>query len=180
MSTTSKTRAGLDRRQFIKWTGIGAGGLALSTILPFSLRRISRAEAATFTGYVSGSWTRSCCNMCGGQCGVDVYVEGGRVRKIEPPGGQAAAVLSPNNVANVSTNYVTNVTVGGDIGRLCCKGNAALASIYDPDRLTTPMLRVGRPDAKPDMTPEDVAKVVVFLADRAPDAMTGSLVDAFG
>ncbi len=166
MSTTdSKKRSGLNRRQFVKWTGIGAGGVALTTLLPFSLRRISRAEAATFTGYVSGSWTRSCCNMCGGQCGVDVYVEGGRVRKIEPPGGQAATVLNPNNVANVSTSYVADVTAGGEIGRLCCKGNSALASIYDPDRLTSPMMRVG-PRGGDDFVPISWDEAIAVTAAR--------------
>jgi NAD(P)-dependent dehydrogenase (short-subunit alcohol dehydrogenase family) len=33
---------------------------------------------------------------------------------------------------------------------------------------------------KPDMTPEDVARVALFLAERAPDALTGACLDVFG
>jgi NAD(P)-dependent dehydrogenase (short-subunit alcohol dehydrogenase family) len=33
---------------------------------------------------------------------------------------------------------------------------------------------------QPDMTPEDVAKVIAFAALDAPDAMTGSNVEVFG
>jgi hypothetical protein len=42
------------------------------------------------------------------------------------------------------------------------------------------MLRQGRPGAEPDMSPEDVAGVVLYLATSAPSAMTGSCVDVFG
>ena len=64
------------------------------------------------------------------------------MRKIEPQGGQPGAILNPNAVSNVSTNYVANRDAG-DIGRLCCKGNTAIRSLYDPDRLQTPVRRVG-------------------------------------
>jgi hypothetical protein len=42
------------------------------------------------------------------------------------------------------------------------------------------MLRVGMPGAKPDMSPEDVAGVVLYLLGSAPSALTGSCVDVFG
>lgn len=49
-----------------------------------------------------------------------------------------------------------------------------------PGSVDTDMLRVGRPGAQPDMTPEDVAGVVLYLSTNAPSAMTGSCVDVFG
>jgi NAD(P)-dependent dehydrogenase (short-subunit alcohol dehydrogenase family) len=49
-----------------------------------------------------------------------------------------------------------------------------------PGSVDTDMLRVGRPGAKADMSPEDVAGVVLYLATSAPSAMTGSCVDIFG
>jgi NAD(P)-dependent dehydrogenase (short-subunit alcohol dehydrogenase family) len=49
-----------------------------------------------------------------------------------------------------------------------------------PGSVDTDMLRQGRPGAKPDMSPEDVASVVLYLAVNAPSAMTGSCVDVFG
>lgn len=49
-----------------------------------------------------------------------------------------------------------------------------------PGSVNTEMLQQGRPGAKPDMEPEDVSDVIVFLATDAPEAMTGSAVDVFG
>jgi NAD(P)-dependent dehydrogenase (short-subunit alcohol dehydrogenase family) len=49
-----------------------------------------------------------------------------------------------------------------------------------PGSVDTAMLRAGLPGAKPDMSPEDVAGVVLYLAAEAPAALTGSCVDVFG
>jgi NAD(P)-dependent dehydrogenase (short-subunit alcohol dehydrogenase family) len=49
-----------------------------------------------------------------------------------------------------------------------------------PGSVDTEMLRVGMPGAKPDMSPEDVANVVIYLCAYAPPALTGSSVDVFG
>lgn len=49
-----------------------------------------------------------------------------------------------------------------------------------PGSVRTEMLQKGLPGAKPQMEPEDVAAVVVYLATEAPDAMTGAAVDVFG
>jgi len=42
------------------------------------------------------------------------------------------------------------------------------------------MLEKGLPGATPDMEPEDVSNVIVYLATGAPEAMTGAAVDVFG
>jgi 3-oxoacyl-[acyl-carrier protein] reductase len=49
-----------------------------------------------------------------------------------------------------------------------------------PGSVDTEMLRAGQPGAKPDMSPEEVAGVVLYLAAEAPAALTGSCVDVFG
>jgi NAD(P)-dependent dehydrogenase (short-subunit alcohol dehydrogenase family) len=49
-----------------------------------------------------------------------------------------------------------------------------------PGSVDTEMLAIGRPGAKPDMSPADVAQTVLFLAADAPPAMTGRCVDVFG
>ncbi|HET6148888.1 MAG TPA: SDR family NAD(P)-dependent oxidoreductase [Polyangia bacterium] len=49
-----------------------------------------------------------------------------------------------------------------------------------PGSVDTDMLRVGMPGARPQMSPEDVAGVVLYLAAAAPAALTGSCVDVFG
>lgn len=49
-----------------------------------------------------------------------------------------------------------------------------------PGSVDTEMLRVGMPGVAADMSPEDVASVVIYLAAYAPPALTGSCVDVFG
>jgi NAD(P)-dependent dehydrogenase (short-subunit alcohol dehydrogenase family) len=49
-----------------------------------------------------------------------------------------------------------------------------------PGSVDTRMLREGIPDASPDMTPDDIARTVVFLAHDSPPALTGSCIDVFG
>jgi NAD(P)-dependent dehydrogenase (short-subunit alcohol dehydrogenase family) len=49
-----------------------------------------------------------------------------------------------------------------------------------PGSVDTEMLRVGMPGARPDMSPGDVAGVVVYLACYAPVALTGAAIDVFG
>jgi NAD(P)-dependent dehydrogenase (short-subunit alcohol dehydrogenase family) len=49
-----------------------------------------------------------------------------------------------------------------------------------PGSVDTDMLRVGMPGARPDMSPGDVAGVVLYLARDAPAALTGAAIDVFG
>lgn len=49
-----------------------------------------------------------------------------------------------------------------------------------PGSVDTEMLRRGLPDARPDMTPEEIAETAMFLAADAPAALTGSCIDVFG
>ena len=49
-----------------------------------------------------------------------------------------------------------------------------------PGSVNTTMLEKGLPGATPDMEPEDVSNVIVYLATDAPEAMTGAAVDVFG
>jgi NAD(P)-dependent dehydrogenase (short-subunit alcohol dehydrogenase family) len=49
-----------------------------------------------------------------------------------------------------------------------------------PGSVDTDMLRVGMPGAEPDMSPADVAGVVLYLAGAAPAALTGAAIDVFG
>ncbi len=49
-----------------------------------------------------------------------------------------------------------------------------------PGSVDTEMLRKGLPGAEPDMSPETVASLLVYLALDAPAAMTGAAIDVFG
>ena len=49
-----------------------------------------------------------------------------------------------------------------------------------PGSVDTPMLREGLPDARPDMTPDDIARTAVWIAHGAPQALTGACIDVYG
>ncbi len=60
------------------------------------------------------------------------------------------------------------------------RGDGIAVNAVCPGSVDTEMLRTGMPGAAPDMSPEDVANVVIYLAAYAPAALTGSCVDVFG
>jgi len=60
------------------------------------------------------------------------------------------------------------------------RGDAIQVNAVCPGSVDTDMLRAGLPGAEPDMSPQDVAGVVVYLATDAPAALTGSCIDVFG
>ena len=49
-----------------------------------------------------------------------------------------------------------------------------------PGSVDTAMLREGLPEARPDMTPDDIARTALWLACDAPAALTGTCIDVFG
>ena len=49
-----------------------------------------------------------------------------------------------------------------------------------PGSVDTAMLREGMPGARPDMSTDDIAKTVLFLAHAAPTALTGACIDVYG
>jgi len=60
------------------------------------------------------------------------------------------------------------------------RGDGLTVNAICPGSVDTDMLRVGMPSATPNMTPDDIARVALYLAADAPAAMTGSCVDVFG
>jgi thiosulfate reductase/polysulfide reductase chain A len=131
------------RRSFLKWTSALAGAAIASGIIWDGKLGLFREASAQEKYLKEGEWIYSNCNMCGGQSGIKVKVINGRAVKIE-------GMANPNNIANISTNYDKVVKELSGLyndkdtaGRLCSKGNSGLRSLYDPDRLKTPMVKVG-------------------------------------
>jgi 3-oxoacyl-[acyl-carrier protein] reductase len=60
------------------------------------------------------------------------------------------------------------------------RGNDVQVFSVCPGSVDTEMLQKGLPGAKPQMTAEQVAALIVYLAVDAPAAMTGAVIDMFG
>jgi len=132
------------RRSFLQWSSALAGAAVASGLLWDGKLGLFREASAQERSLKEGEWIYSNCNMCGGQSGIKVHVVNGRAVKIE-------GMANPCNIANTSGNYEKAVAdlaalYGGDrdaAGRLCSKGNSGLRTLYDPDRLKSPMVRIG-------------------------------------
>ncbi|MEJ2668047.1 MAG: molybdopterin-dependent oxidoreductase [Deinococcales bacterium] len=109
----------LKRREFLKLSAASVGAMMLApdaaaVKLPNPL---ARAPEAWYRGQVTT--VLSYCENCFWKCGVRAYVSDGRVWKVD---GYAENPLSR--------------------GRLCPRGQGAVAQTYDPDRLKRPLVRV--------------------------------------
>ena len=148
------------RRAFVRWAAAaGAATVAATQIPRFATlgsqeHEILGSAAGTETwGRESGEWIPSCCNMCGGQSGILAHVVNGVVDKIEPNH------WNPNNYSNISSDFFEGYTerLGcKEGGAICPKGNAAVAQLYDPDRIRTPLKRTN-PDRSVGADPGFVA-----------------------
>tara|TARA_B110000116_G_scaffold167454_1_gene144705 strand:- start:571 stop:2850 length:2280 start_codon:yes stop_codon:yes gene_type:complete len=115
----------VDRRDFIKLVGagsVGAGGgfmLAESIKHPVEHLIPYAVPPEEFSSGIA-TWYNSICGMCPAGCGISVRTREGRAKKIEG---------NPSHPVNQ--------------GRLCALGQAGLQVLYNPDRLTAPMLQSG-------------------------------------
>jgi thiosulfate reductase/polysulfide reductase chain A len=109
----------ISRRDFLKIGGASAGALVLGQFIPPQVAEAARASGildATSSGYIP-----SMCEMCVWRCGLLAKVENGRVVKLE------------GNPEHPHSN-----------GKLCPRGQSGLMNTYDPDRVLTPLIRVGK------------------------------------
>ena len=108
----------LKRREFLKLAGASAGAVALAGSVrpaapaPYPASRPKWRQQEYATVY-------SICENCFWRCGIEAKVAGGRVYKVD---GYAANPKSK--------------------GRLCPRGQGAIAQRYDPDRLKRPLIRI--------------------------------------
>jgi thiosulfate reductase/polysulfide reductase chain A len=136
----------VSRRRFLKTlTAIGgAGAGAAVTTMTSGIVRGAEGpspgdpQLEKRFGREAGEWIPSCCNACGGQCGILAHVVEGNVVKIEPN------PWNPNNYSNISSDFYANYdpAVGVREGAaICPKGNAGIFGLYDPDRVQRPLKR---------------------------------------
>ena len=108
----------LSRRDFLKIGGAAAATLAAGSFIPPQVASAAREAGlidANGDGYIS-----TMCEMCVWRCGVLAKVKDGKVVKLEG---------NPEN--------------SHSLGNLCPRGQSGLMNTYDPDRVLTPLIRVG-------------------------------------
>ncbi len=109
----------LSRRDFLKLGGAAGLAVAVGSMLPAPV-----AQAARDAGHLNADgdgYVPSMCEMCVWRCGLVAKVEGGKVVKLE------------GNPEHPHSR-----------GNLCPRGQSGLMNTYDPDRVLTPLIRVGK------------------------------------
>ena len=98
----------------MKAAAVGAGAISISDeILDF--KKWAHARAGSPVERIP-----TLCNGCGNRCGIFAYVKNGRLWKIEG-----------------------NLEANGNVGMVCPKGHGYLHDMYSPDRIKSPLKRVG-------------------------------------
>ena len=135
----------LTRRGFLKATAAGLGTLSLShEVLEFKQWAYASAEALV---------TRipTLCNGCGNRCAIYAFVKNGRLWKIE---GHPEA--------------------NGNLGMVCPKGHGYLHDLYSPDRIKSPLKKVGdrfEPISWEQAYKEIGQKINLLLMDNGPQSV---------
>jgi thiosulfate reductase / polysulfide reductase chain A len=109
----------ISRRDFLKLGGAAASAFAVGQLIPPPVAQAARQAGVvdeTGTGYIT-----TMCEMCVWRCGVRAKVVDGRVVKLE------------GNPEHPHSN-----------GKLCARGQSGLMNTYDPDRVLTPLIRIGQ------------------------------------
>ena len=109
----------ISRRDFIKLTSLAGGALALGQFLPLQVARAAR-DIGSLDDRGNGTIS-TLCEMCVWRCGVLAKVVEERVVKLE------------GNPEHPHSH-----------GKLCARGQSGLMNTYDPDRILTPLIRVGQ------------------------------------
>ncbi len=109
----------ISRRDFLKLGAAAGAALATGSLLPAPV-----AEAARQAGFLDSKgdgYIPSMCEMCVWRCGLIAKVKDGRVVKLD------------GNPEHPHSR-----------GNLCPRGQSGLMNTYDPDRVLTPLIRVGK------------------------------------
>lgn len=109
----------ISRRDFLKLGAAGAGALALGSMLPPKVAQAARANGQLDAG--GNGYVHSTCEMCVWRCGLIAKVVDGRVVKLD------------GNPEHPHSR-----------GKLCPRGQSGLMNTYDPDRVLTPLVRMGK------------------------------------
>ncbi len=109
----------LNRRRFIGLSSCALAGVAVGSQVKVLRALAMTGEVANVTA-VTEKEVFTSCGMCVNKCGVIARVRDGVIYKLDP---------NPHFLKSR--------------GMLCARGNSGVQSVYDPDRLKYPMIRVG-------------------------------------
>jgi len=109
----------ISRRDFLKIGSAAGAALAVGQMLPARVAQAAR-EAGHLNAEDNG-FIPSMCEMCVWRCGLIAKIEKGRVVKLD------------GNPEHPHSR-----------GNLCPRGQSGLMNTYDPDRVLTPLIRVGK------------------------------------
>ena len=115
----------ISRRDLLQYIGAGGVGTGAGYLLAEAIKRPVEfliPPVVPPEDYAPGiaTWYNTVCNQCSAGCGISVRTREGRAKKIEG-----------NPVHPVNQ------------GRLCARGQAGLNALYNPDRIRSPLKRVG-------------------------------------
>ena len=115
----------ISRRDLLQYIGAGGVGTGAGYLLAEAIKRPVEfliPPVVPPEDYAPGTatWYNTVCNQCSAGCGISVRIREGRAKKIEG-----------NPVHPVNQ------------GRLCARGQAGLNALYNPDRIRSPLKRVG-------------------------------------
>src|SRR5450631_1153231 len=139
--------SGVSRRDFLHIVGLGGTTIALggcgNTSIESGAELVeSYVQPENFVVPGVGVYYASTCTQCGSACGVMGRVREGRILKLE---GNPQSVISG--------------------GKICGLGQAGVQGHYNPDRLTTSMMRQGAA-----LVPVSWDRAMEVLADRLSPA----------
>ncbi len=109
----------LSRRDFLKISATTAGAFAVGQMIPPMVARA--AQEAGLLNVSGDGFIPSMCEMCVWRCGLIAKVKNGCVVKLDG---------NPDHPHSK--------------GHLCVRGQSGLMNTYDPDRVLTPLIRVGK------------------------------------
>ena len=132
----------MKRRDFIKYFGAGLAGPAFRNIFNYKKSAVEHLVPYVVppAGVVPGlpTYYNSVCRQCAAGCGIEVKLREGRAKKLE-------------GNAEFPVNF----------GKLCSRGQAGLQVVYNPDRLTTPLIK-----KKGEFEPASWSQALKVVADR--------------
>jgi anaerobic selenocysteine-containing dehydrogenase len=126
----------MDRRNFFKLVGTASGGVVTGACGRSSREIIPLLVPEREIVPGVEEWHPSVCRECAAGCGVIVRVMEAE-RTIETKGGKVRERIAA--IKKIEGNPLDPVSGG----RLCARGQAAVQSLYHPDRLREPMKRSG-------------------------------------